>query len=583
MPTSTQTPPTPQATPQNAGFQPSSTQPPPQNPGYTTNYAAAANGPSYNVNSPAPMPVTGLTSSESPINPEQPAPTGPFDNSSVNAALASTYQLTPQEQQESGINSQLEGLYSSEATKPQVEQQAYASQGVNTQLDANGNIVPIDPELTTLQIQLGQLQNAASQIPILTQQNAESTNATGAGLAPITASALRQNALQTLQVQANIAAKNGLLQHATDLVNIAVAHQFAPIEAQINALSNNLKLIQNDPNTTVEDKARADQQTQLLSQYNTNLQAQKTDVLNAQQLVNEYAPTATADQLSQLRAAAQQGANAVTSTANSMGIKTQAQTQAALEAQSTAGTIAQQPTDLALKMAQLKEANAIASAYTNPALISGVQNGSIPVNNLNSRTLPLYSALATANANSTNPVNITQLSTNEAAAKSVITGLQTQSATITQAGDALNSNIKLLAGLSDKVNGLGIPATATITNQLLAQYSNQPDIVNYLNVLNTVRSEYAKYIARGSQVDDSTNAEAAKAIPAGVDGATLTSLYKTLQTEGDNVQSSIQAAQKGEWSQITGSSAQTQAAPVISPEQIPTGYYQASDGLLYKK
>ncbi len=200
------------------------------------------------------------------------------------------------------------------------------------------------------------------------------------------------------------------------------------------------------------------------------------------------------------------------------------------------------------------------AASQNPNLIAAVKAGLIDPSKVNSRTAPFYSALANTG------VNANQLTIDAAATKKVITNLDTQSAQITQAGQALESNMAMLAGLSDKVNTLGIPAFDTDLNAVMSKYSNQPDIVKYLSVLSTVRAEYAKYIARGSQVDDATKREAAGAIPAGVNGDVLRSLLTTLQTEGANVQSSIQAAKKGQWEQLQGTPAQGGGNVITAPD-----------------
>lgn len=205
----------------------------------------------------------------------------------------------------------------------------------------------------------------------------------------------------------------------------------------------------------------------------------------------------------------------------------------------TYANIANKKVDTQLKAAQ-------AAAFTNPNLLNGISNGMYDPTKINSRNVNLYNAMADAG------VNAVQVSTDVAATKKVITNLDVQASQINQAGGALEKNMTYLASLSDKVNTLGIPKLDTDINALKSKYSNQPDVVNYLSTLATVRSEYAKYIARGGQVDDAVKREAAGAIPAGINGATLNSLHDTLKTEGDNVLQSIKDAKTGQWNSLQG-------------------------------
>lgn len=220
--------------------------------------------------------------------------------------------------------------------------------------------------------------------------------------------------------------------------------------------------------------------------------------------------------------------------------------------------------DIQLKQAQIAQSRAATAAYSNPALLDAVQNGTIDPSKVNSRTVPFYSALANAG------IDANFATINAASTKKVITNLDTQSAQITQAGKAIESNMALLANLSDKVNTLGIPAADTNLAKWEARYSDQPDVVNYLSTLALVRSEYAKYASRGGQVDDSVRGEAAQAIPVGVNGETLRSLLGVIKTEGSNVQGSIQAAKKGQWDQLqNGTHASGEVTQLAKQKNVP--------------
>ncbi len=465
--------------------------------------------------------------------------------------------LQPTEQNAQNTSTLLQTLNDQLAGKQSYESGLYNQYGFNTTTDANGNIVA-DPGTADLSAKLTGLTNQAQAIPLQIQNNAIGHDVTSGELNPITTAQLRNNAIQALGVSSLIAAKNGQLATAQHYVDNAVQQKYGPIQEQIKAKSANLQLILNSPEYTNEQKSRAAQQQAALAQQAAALDLQKQNYTATQNEVLQYAGVADAQTLGVMQQLQTPEQVAQYAAAKGLLTTTQQQQQGALKLQQS--QIEQIPLDMKLKQADLaaKQAStaqsyaaaalsrANASAFANPALIEASANGTIDPTKVNSRNVSFMSALANAG------VNVNQVGINSAATKKVMTNLQTQAAQITQAGGALERNLPLLASLSDKVNTLGIPAVDTNLNAWEAKYSNKPDVVNYLSTLQTVRSEYAKYIARGGQVDDSVNREAASAIPVGINGDTLRSLLTVVQSEGANVQASIKDAQAGQWASLQG-------------------------------
>ncbi len=236
---------------------------------------------------------------QSPINystPQEPPIVQP-------SADALAYGLTPSQSQESDLDTSLESLNAELAGKAQDTNDAYAAQGYGTSTDANGNIVPTDPSLNDLNAQLTQLTNEAKAIPVQEQTDATGRGITAAGLAPVQSVALRNNAVAALGVSSLIAAKQGKLAYATQLVQNAITQKYGPIEAQITAATNNLNLIKNSPEATNEDKEQAQAQLDIQNQKAAALDVEKQNALDAQTETLKYAPIADAQTLQAMQQA----------------------------------------------------------------------------------------------------------------------------------------------------------------------------------------------------------------------------------------------------------------------------------------
>lgn len=233
----------------------------------------------------------------------QPNLPAPFDPSSIAPSKSPYDTQTAPQQQASGLMKELQDLNTSLSGKSQFETDQYKAQGFGTTTDANGNIVAADPGMGDLQTQLETLTNQAKAIPLQAQQQATKGLTTVGGLQPFETAALRNNAIQSLNVASLISARNGALGHAKMLVDIATTQKFGPIEAKLAADTKNLALIQNSPEYTNAEKKQAAQQAQNVQQQQAQLEIQKSNYVNTQNEVLKYASVASAQQMQEMQKA----------------------------------------------------------------------------------------------------------------------------------------------------------------------------------------------------------------------------------------------------------------------------------------
>jgi hypothetical protein len=245
-------------------------------------------GPNAQLNTPsgtaltAPTPYTVPTTPtissaaitpQTPLSVIQPTPP-PVYNTAGLAPVAPPLTETPAQSQESSLTQQLSALTNEDAGKSQFTADQYKALGIGMTYDANGNIIP-DSGTADLSAKLAQLKNEALAIPIQGEQAAIGLRSE-AGQAPITASAQRQNAIDSLTVSSAIDAANGNLATAEAKVNQAVIQKYGPIEAQMAALKANLANIIADPNTTIEEKNQAQAQTDSINAQTAAIADAKT-------------------------------------------------------------------------------------------------------------------------------------------------------------------------------------------------------------------------------------------------------------------------------------------------------------------
>ena len=478
----------------------------------------------------------GPTVNSSQIPPQAPfTPTPPPDLSTI---IAQNTQTSPAEDQLSSVSDQIDSL-----TGQLASQGDYAN-GLNAKYNVDQN-TQLANDLTS---NISQIQ---AQRDSLFQQYSSANKNYGLGAYLDFQTKMTDGELSAKQAaySATLATVNGQLSTAKGLIDTAIKNKYDPIVNQINAFKSQADLISSTLNRD-QTKQLAVMQAQLAdrtAQIATNKAISTTMLEKIATAAANSANPAPAYIVAQAQNAAlgDNPSSALSIISPYLNDPLAAKQELAdIQAKNASAAASYASANKDNQQADLYKSQA--AAYGSPALIAAVQNGTIDPSKVNSRNLSIMAAFANAG------VNVNQGSIDAAAAKKVITNLQVQSAQITQAGGALERNLPLLASLSDKVNTLGIPAADTNLNALESKFSNQPDIVNYLSTLSTVRAEYAKYISRGAAVDDATKTEAANAIPVGVNGDTLRSLLGVIQTEGKNVQSSITDAQKNEWSQLQG-------------------------------
>lgn len=186
-----------------------------------------------------------------PFTSPTPTPAYPVSTLATPALIA-----TPQETKATALSDKLQNLYDRT-----VGESAYRTE--------QNNVYGIDALTKTqndLSTQLTTIKNEAAAIPLQLQQGAADRGVTTPVLGRQENSRLRTNAIAALGVSSLLAASQGSLATAQNLVEKAVAQKYDPITEEINATIKNLQLIQNDPQTTLEEKNRA--QTQLDAKTN---------------------------------------------------------------------------------------------------------------------------------------------------------------------------------------------------------------------------------------------------------------------------------------------------------------------------
>jgi predicted nucleic acid-binding Zn-ribbon protein len=163
---------------------------------------------------------------------------------------------------------------------------------------------------------------------------------------------------------------------------------------------------------------------------------------------------------------------------------------------------------------------------------------------------------------------------------------------------AATANFKTLIGLAKKADIQSTNVSPYIETWVRGgkiSATGNPDLNNFTAQLVLTLNEYAKVIAgqsTGGAVSDAARTETAKLISPGMTADEIRSFYdnvasKDISNRLDASRGAIQDLVGGIASGTPGVAkddiAKADAPQVIAPEKIPSGYYQASDGLLYKK
>lgn len=205
--------------------------------------------------SSTPISVTSLQNPEQPVKFEQPALTPVYPVTDLNTDIPEL-QATSQETKASDLTSRLMSLNES-----LVGESAYRTSEEN-----KAGLPGLMKTRTELSSRLNTLKNEALQIPLQLQQEAIGRGITAGGLQPLQTAALRNNAIQALSISSLLEASKGNIELANDMVDRAVKQKYDPIKEEITAKKANLELILDDPETSRQDKNRAQAQKDKLDE-----------------------------------------------------------------------------------------------------------------------------------------------------------------------------------------------------------------------------------------------------------------------------------------------------------------------------
>lgn len=210
-----------------------------------------------------------------PINLTQTQPTTPVNLQEITTPM----EATTQETQQSDISQQLQDLNNKYLGKSAFTTQQETTQGIP-------DLIKTQNDLTS---QYNTIKNEALQIPLQMQQQATGRGITAGGLAPLETARTRTNAIQALGINSLLESSKGNLATAQTLVDKAVKAKYDPITEQIDALTANLKLIKDDPATSLADKNRATAQLDIQEAKKAQIAKEKEDQTNIYNTANEAA------------------------------------------------------------------------------------------------------------------------------------------------------------------------------------------------------------------------------------------------------------------------------------------------------
>ncbi|KKR15225.1 MAG: hypothetical protein UT43_C0005G0021 [Parcubacteria group bacterium GW2011_GWC1_39_29] len=182
------------------------------------------------------------------VSPQVPAP------SDISGLPIGEMKLTPQEEAQTSLEKQMADLALSISGKPAFEAEKRKEFGTEAAQQAYDD----------LNTQLRDLQRQQQLVPLAIQREAEGRGRTEGGVEPLEIGKRRALAYDALTTSSLIDAAQGRLASAERKVTEAVNNKFAPDEAKYAALLNNLNLIKNSPQTSVEDKNRAIKQEEII-------------------------------------------------------------------------------------------------------------------------------------------------------------------------------------------------------------------------------------------------------------------------------------------------------------------------------
>ena len=181
--------------------------------------------------------------------------------------------LTGVQKEESDLTKELRTLNESMVGRSAFEAEQKKEQGYGEKVKTQ----------KSLYNQILNLQAFTENIPSVIQKESEGRGRTAAGVAPLQSAQLRDAGIQANILKAQYLAATEDLATAKSLVDEAVANKFNPLEEKQKALLANLKLIQESPEATNEEKARAEAKTKEIKAEEAKTAAAKEavdDILN---------------------------------------------------------------------------------------------------------------------------------------------------------------------------------------------------------------------------------------------------------------------------------------------------------------
>ena len=191
--------------------------------------------------------TSDMLGNTNPLNPAIPDYTPPSDISGLQPA---EIKMTSQEEKQTSFEKRLADIQLSLAGKPAFEAEKRTEFG----------IAAAEQAYDDLNTQLRDLQRQQQLVPLTIQTQSEGRGRTEGGVEPLEIGKRRALAYDALTTSSLIDAAQGRLASAERKVIEAVNQKFAPQEALENALLKNLALIKNSPETTVQEKNRANKQ-----------------------------------------------------------------------------------------------------------------------------------------------------------------------------------------------------------------------------------------------------------------------------------------------------------------------------------
>jgi hypothetical protein len=399
---------------------------------------------------------------------------------------------TPQDTKASDLATQIQNLNNRLIGRSEFKTQQETAQGI--------------PELqktqTDLASQLKSIQNEAQAIPLQLQNEAAGRGITAGGLAPLQTARLRTNAIQALGISSLLEASRGNLATAQSLVDRAVAARFDPIKEEIAAKTANLDLILKDPNTTIQEKNRAQLQKDIQDQKARDLEKQKENAKTGQALAvaalknNPDDPTASfnAQQVLKLDPTSP---TYLSDAFNLVG-KYQANL---IEYQQAKLGLTKTQAEINKLNSDAQTALATGDAVSTPVL-QGMLNvykstGVLPAFGMSAKS-PLRAQFYAALGSPEGAGMVNEANTNKSIRAGLATAYRTQqnllSANQTAIG-TLDQQLNLAKSYSDKISRAGSPFVNKYLLQAKSGVFGDPDTAAFNNIVKTASYEFAKILS----------------------------------------------------------------------------------------